>query len=599
MTLGRSLPRILIIDDLFGRAHPDRRNEERANLCGHYLLEDVTGDELGKGTGQRIRSPVAQAVFCRGQIPACSRLGDTVENDLDGTLQVIRNGWANWEPGKPRWAMILLDLCFYTGSVTDESNKRTLGMPEGRGGDDDPQQYFGLRILQAIHDEFADLPVIILSSKSRNEVSREFSHSGALGFLPREDQQSPDLLKEYIWRHGLIEDEEGEVVGHSKALLLALRAARRAAAVRRNVLMRGERGTGKELLARYLHRQRTGQQAPFVVVNSSVLTPELFASELFGIEHRVATGVDRRDGLIRRADRGDLFFDEIGDMLPQVQAGVLRVLEERRLTPVGGRESQPVSVRFLSATNKDIELSTSTGNFRSDLLDRLREAGTILLPPLRERKEDIPLLVEKFVRDAERANPQALTRKVDPEALDKLQAHEWPGNVRELRDCGFNAVTNHPDVEYLMPVHIKLPEPQRQPKPPNPPPPPPRADNLDALLRTVTDFSFQALKPEHLAGKFSEVQSASARLIVGCLKAALEATRKPTPENPAGQILIHPAMKLITGNSGLTASQAADIIKRLPKLCPESQEFIMAEPVVKEAYETAVRLRPRQKKSRN
>jgi two-component system response regulator HydG len=598
-----TIPRVLIIDDLFGRTHLDRRNEERANLCGQYLIEDVTGDEIGKGTPQKIKSPIAQAVFFRGQTPTCSTIGDTVENDLESTLRIIREGWGIWRPDKPRWAMVLLDLCFYTGRVTYESNRRAVGMPEGRDGNDDPRRYFGLRILQAIYDEFPDLPVIILSSKSRDEVSHEFSHKGALAFLTREDERGPERLQEYIWRHGLIPDDQGEVIGHSKVLLLALRAARRSASHSQNVLIRGERGTGKELLARYIHRQRGNQQtAPFVIVNSSVLTPELFASELFGIGQRVATGVDRRVGLIREADGGDLFLDEIKDMRPQVQAGILRVLETRQITPVGTTRAELVDVSFLSATNVDIEPLAAAGSFRPDLLDRLREGGTVVLPPLRERKEDIPLLVEKFVRDAERANPAALRRKIDPETLDILCAYDWPGNVRELRNCIFNAINNHPDVEHLVRVHIQFSEIKG---PPNKPlavtqrtiPLTSRdqfmAEGIEGLIRTLSTFTFESVRPSHLAGKLSEIQSAYACLIAGYLKAALEATSKPTPENPDGKILIHPAMKLVTGNPKLTASKAADLIKKLLGISTQVREALVSDPVLKEAYEIALRLRPK------
>ena len=278
------LPRLLIIDDLFGRTLSDRRNEERSNLCGQYLIEDVTGDEIGKGSFQRIKKPVAQAVFYRGQAPLCSTVGDTVENDLEGTLRYIQAGWDDAQGVHARWAMVLLDLCFYTGKVTPESNRKASGMPEGRLDDDDPRQYFGLDLLKAIHARFPDLPVVILSSKPREQVSREFSQLGALAFLPRGIENGVNLLRDYIWRHGLIPDESGEIVGHSKALLMTLRAARRAASDRRNILIRGERGTGKELLARYIHRHSVQQQEqhPLVTVDSGALSPQLYGSELFG-----------------------------------------------------------------------------------------------------------------------------------------------------------------------------------------------------------------------------------------------------------------------------------------------------------------------------
>jgi DNA-binding NtrC family response regulator len=452
------LPRILIIDDLFGRTLPDRRNEERASLCGQYLFADVSGDESGKGEPQRVMQPVAEAVFYRGQRPLTSKIGDTVENDIEGVLQAVQRGWQQTLPEQPRWAMVLLDLCFYTGSVTPESHRRTPGMPEGRVGDDDPEQYFGLQILSALREKFPELPVIILSSKSRKEVSRDIAYLGALAFMARDDANSPELLKEYLFSHGLVQDASGLVVGRSTGLMGALRAARRAAATRRNLLIRGERGTGKELLARYVHRNTVGgSESPFVVVNSAVLTPELFASELFGIERGVATGVEQRVGLIPAATGGDLFLDEIGDMPTQVQAGILRSLEDRHFTPVGARSQQSVNVRFLSATNSDLDNLVGSGAFRHDLLDRLLEGGSILLPPLRERKEDLPLLVENFLRNAEAAHPRAMRRTVDPEALDALMIYEWPGNIRELRNRIFNAVANYPDVEHLVPLHLQLP----------------------------------------------------------------------------------------------------------------------------------------------
>lgn len=250
------IPRILIIDDLFGRIIPNGRNEERANLCGQYLIEDITDDEVGRGTPRKVNKPIAQAIFCRGQRPICSVPGNTVENDLEGTLRAIRDGWVTHD--KPRWSMVLLDLCFYTGIVTKRSNKETLGMPEGRDDDTNPNKYFGLHVLREIRNEFPDLPVVILSSKPREEVSREFSAQGALGFLPRDEDKGPEILKLYIWRHGLIPDEDGEIVGRSKALLMALRSARRSAQSKKNILLLGERGTGKGLLARYINRQRGG-----------------------------------------------------------------------------------------------------------------------------------------------------------------------------------------------------------------------------------------------------------------------------------------------------------------------------------------------------
>ena len=614
MTDSSTLARILVIDDLFGRTLPDRRNRERASLCGKFLLEDVTGDEEGKGTPQRIHSPVAQAVFVRGQKPKCSFVGDTVENELEGTLKIIRSCWTDVEPGQPCWAMVLLDLCFYTGAVTEESNSNTPGMPEGRAGDNDPNQYFGLQLLEAIHSQFPDLPVVILSSMPRDEVSHQFSAKGALGFVPRSEAKStPELLREYLWRHALLEDETGEVVGRSRALLVALRSVRRVAHTDDNVLIRGERGVGKELMAHYLHRQRQSDRSskPLVTVNSAVLTRELYASELFGVEKSVATGVDKRDGFIKTADGSDLFFDEIRDLVPEAQAGILRVLEEDTITPVGSRRPQEVSVRFLSATNADIEALSASGRFREDLLDRLRAGGTVILPPLRERKEDIPLLVEKFVREAEQAT-KALRRYVDPCAMERFCAYDWPGNVRELRSCIFKAIRDNADVEHLVPAHIEYAEKQEpslaQPtrvtretslistssvSPPEERQPVKMLDSdIDAIISALSNIEFDATKPEQLSGQLEQLQGATSSLLASYLKAALVATRRPTPEHPEGEIKIHPAVKLITGDSKISASKAADIIKRLLNLALNSNDLITSDSILATAYEKARRLRP-------
>ena len=446
------IPRILIIDDLFGRLQQDNRNRERASLCGLYLIEDVTDDEEGKGSSQRIKKPVAQAVFYRGQTPLCSNVGDIVENDIDGTLKFIAAGWNK----PPYWSLILLDLCFYTGRVTEKSNSKCSGMPEGHPDDDDPKKYFGLRILSAIKENFPNLPVVILSSNPEEQVSLDYSRQGALGFIPRAGKDGPDLLEEHIYRNGLIPDESGQIIGHSKALMFALREIRRSTGQggSRNTLFRGETGTGKSLFARYASRQRSKEKhnLPFFEVNCPQMTQELFASELFGHKKGAFTGAsDEKQGIIEKANGGDVFLDEIGELPPGVQAGILKVIEERVFTRVGETKPRSVDVRFLSATN------SSLIGFREDLLIRLTEGGTINLPPLRERTADIPLLAEKFVRDAEKGSTNARERKIEPESIAKLMAYKWPGNVRELRNCIYKAVQEYSTLPYLVPEHINLP----------------------------------------------------------------------------------------------------------------------------------------------
>lgn len=592
-----TLPRILVIDDLFGRQLQDHANEDRANLCGKFLLKDVTGDEDRFPRLVEVRTPRAEAVFYRGQYPLCSAPGDIVENDLSGCIEKIREGWVSKEIAP--WSLLMLDLCFYTGQVSENSNRRTPGMPQGRRGDAEPGGYFGLRILDEVSKQFPDLPVVIFSSKSRGEVSLQFSNMGALGFLAREGLKSPKILDDYLYRHGLIPDRTGEIIGNSKSLLLALRTARRLADQDSNVLIRGERGTGKENMARYLHRSSIEKdpERPYVTLNSAIFSPELFASELFGIEAKTATGVAGKPGLIKSANGGDLFLDEVKDMPQQVQAGVLRVLQERQFTPVGGRSITKVNVRFISATNADLEYL----KFRTDLLDRLREAGTIWLPPLKERLEDIPALVEYFVRQIEATNERAMHREITPQAIARLQDYDWPGNIRELRSVVFEAVNSHPDVEHFVPSHIRMnalpASGQRSPLANNElereiPLDPSHLTDLDGLLNRVQGMKFDSTNPITWSSRFQDIQTACARLQLAALKAALEATARRTASCPEGETLIHPAMKLLSGDDALTASKAADIIKRIFSISRDATDMALHDSRLREAHETAHRLRP-------
>ena len=595
--------RLLVIDDLFGREVPGGRNVDRENLCAHLLWQDVTGDSATRASRQRVLEPTAEVTFLRAQVPKAAAVGSVVDNDLPGAISAVRRGWTDaMTIGAAPWSMVLLDLCFYTGPVTEASHRRSPGMPEGRVGDDEPRSYFGLVLLEAIHCEFPELPVVILSSKPREDVSLEFSHLGALGFIARDDPAAPELLEDAFWRHGLRPDPAGEIVGNSLPLLLALREARRAARHRGNLLLRGERGTGKELLANYVHRVSfEGEKAtsrPLICVNSAVLRTELFTSELFGIEPRSASGVDGKIGIIEAADGGDLFLDEIADMPPDAQAAVLRVLQDRQITRIGARRPRTVDVRFLAATNADLEVDAR--GFRADLLDRLRTGGTLWLPPLRERRADIPLLVERFVQEAESLRLGTLRRDVTPEAMAMLVAHDWPGNVRELRACVFDAVNRHPDIEHLVPTHLRIGSAPAEREPAvsvqRPEVRPERGDDaeagLSALLAMQAAAQFDAGAISEWAGRLAEVQRAQAWLLARYLQAALDATRRRTADHPGGLIQIHPAVKLMTGDSTLTASKAADVIKRL--LGPIENEL---EGDLREALSIALKLRPRSAKA--
>lgn len=586
------LPRILVLDDLFGRNTADGKNPERETLCAHFLWQDVTNDAAMRASRQRIVRPCAEVIFAKAQTPSIASVGDTVENSVDAALEAVRKGWSQGSAPSvivPRWSLVLLDLCFYTGPVTERSNSHASGMPEGRPGDDEPDSYFGLRLLKILHDQFPELPIVVLSSKPREDVSLEMSRRGALAFIARDDPDARRVFGEAMSIHGLTEDAAGSVVGSSLSLMLALREARRASRQRNNVLIRGERGTGKELFAKYIHGAGGYAKRAFIPVNSAVLTTHLFASELFGIESRTATGVDGKIGLIEAANEGDIFLDEIGDMPSDVQAAVLRVLQERQVTRVGSRRARDVDVRFLSATN--VVLESNGVNFRADLLDRLRLGGMLWLPPLRERLADIATLTEKFIWDAEVTVSNALHRTVTPDALQALSDYSWPGNVRELRSVVIDAVSRHPDAEHLVAEHLRLPEaaatlPRVTAARPIATEASPVA--VELLLASLSKMQFDSTAVGAWAGKLQSVEREYARLVARMVKAALDATKRRTASAPDGTVQIHPAMKLLTGDRSLSASRAADLLKRL--LRPIENELIGD---LRIAYDTALRLRPR------
>jgi transcriptional regulator with GAF, ATPase, and Fis domain len=224
-----------------------------------------------------------------------------------------------------------------------------------------------------------------------------------------------------------------ELVGASKPLKAVLARIAKIAPTDSTVLIAGETGTGKELIARAVHKRSRRSAHAFVSVNCAALAPSLISSELFGHEKGAFTGaVQRRLGRFEMADGGTIFLDEVGELLPDTQAVLLRVLQEREFERVGGERPIPVDVRVIAATNRDLAAAVAAGRFREDLFYRLH-VFPIDAPPLRERKDDIPTLVEYFVQSyANQAGRNV--RPIDKRTLDLLQCYDWPGNVRELQN---------------------------------------------------------------------------------------------------------------------------------------------------------------------
>ena len=235
------------------------------------------------------------------------------------------------------------------------------------------------------------------------------------------------------------QDETPQLLGDSPRMQALFRAMGRVAAAPLNVLITGETGTGKELVARALHRESPRARKPFIALNTAAIPSELLESELFGHEAGAFTGAQKRHvGRFEQADGGTLFLDEIGDMPPALQTRLLRVLAEGEFFRVGGRELIRVDVRVIAATHQPLEALVADGRFRADLLHRL-DVVRLRLPPLRERREDIPLLASRFLAAAA-GKLHAPAKRLSPAALERLQAHDWPGNVRELENTIERAV---------------------------------------------------------------------------------------------------------------------------------------------------------------
>lgn len=230
-----------------------------------------------------------------------------------------------------------------------------------------------------------------------------------------------------------------EIVGKSEKLQGAIEVAKRVAVTPSTVLLLGESGTGKEAFARWIHNWSPRRDAPFIAINCVALRDELLESELFGHEKGAFTGAHEiRKGKLEIANGGTVFLDEIGDFKPELQAKILRVLQEREFERVGGNKRINVDIRVVAATNRDLQKEVSDGNFREDLFFRLNVV-TISLPPLRHKKEDIPLLVDHFLKRAcyKLSKPQI---EISPAAMDHLKHYNWPGNVRELSNMIERAV---------------------------------------------------------------------------------------------------------------------------------------------------------------
>jgi len=278
-----------------------------------------------------------------------------------------------------------------------------------------------------------EVPVVGLADVLDGEAERRFKEIGYVEVYakPIVVDETAAGIKRIVERRRL--QSETGLSGESGAIREVLVKVEQMAPVSSTVLIEGESGTGKELVARAIHRLGPRRNKPFIAVNVGALPETLLESELFGHEKGAFTGAaERRIGRFELADTGTLFLDEIGDLQPPTQVKLLRALEEREITRVGGTQSIRVDVRVVAATNRPLAEQVKERTFRSDLFYRL-DVLHIYLPPLRERREDVPLLVRRFVRELSERHDRTF-QGISREALDLLVDYPWPGNVRELRN---------------------------------------------------------------------------------------------------------------------------------------------------------------------
>mgnify|MGYP001446504995 CR=1 FL=1 len=313
----------------------------------------------------------------------------------------------------------------------------------------------GLEVLKEVKRINPEIDVVIITAYGTVETAVDALKAGAIDYITkpiveldeliilvnriaerRQLIQENRLLKDDLSKHGITADK---IIYQSRQMAELINLAGRVAPSKASVLIQGESGTGKELLARLIHQLSPRADKPIIVVNCVALHENLLESELFGHEKGAFTGASsRRIGRFEEADGGTIFLDEIGELSPTIQVKLLRFLQEREFQRLGSNVNLQVDVRFISATNRDLEIQVAEGTFRDDLFYRLKVV-TMSLPPLRERKEDLPVLIDYFIDKFAKENGKNI-KGFTAEARDLLLKYDYPGNVRELENILERAV---------------------------------------------------------------------------------------------------------------------------------------------------------------
>ena len=311
----------------------------------------------------------------------------------------------------------------------------------------------GLELLGKCRQLAPDIPVIVITAYASVDTAVEAMRLGALDYLPKpfNNDQVMLVVKKALDKRRLVRENRElkrkldlrygfeNIIGNSEPMRAVFELVQQAAPSTATILIRGESGTGKELIARAIHHNSPRKHKSFVALNAGSMPADLLESQLFGHVKGAFTGAATdKKGLLELADKGSLFLDEIGNIGLEIQAKLLRVIQEKEFMPVGSTRTVKVDVRLICATNADLEAMVAENKFRDDLYFRLNVID-VHLPALRERIEDIPLLVDYFIRKYEKENQKNIA-EVDAEFMEAIDAYQWPGNVRELENTVERAV---------------------------------------------------------------------------------------------------------------------------------------------------------------
>lgn len=305
----------------------------------------------------------------------------------------------------------------------------------------------GLTALEKIKQIKPESFIVILTAHANLNDAIVAIREGAYDYLekPIQTDKLKTILEKCLETRSLVadvtlsnpimdDDIESDMVGGSNKMKEIFTLIQKLSKVETTVLIRGENGTGKELVSKAIHFNSPRKSNPFVAINCGAIPEQLMESELFGHEKGAFTGaVQRKIGQFQNANNGTLFLDEIGELKPEMQVKLLRVLQEKKFTPVGSTRELKTNARIIAATNRNLEKMIQSGEFREDLFYRLNVLP-IFLPPLRERPEDLPRLVDYFIKKFKKIHPSSSIHKISDEALDALRVYSWPGNIRELEN---------------------------------------------------------------------------------------------------------------------------------------------------------------------